>query len=122
MVHGKRNCQEQASQASRSVEFKEFSDSARQLRLCRSCRALSEKASRTRQLDRAFSNKLTFITVRSLVCEPWAGYYRERTEQACWHALCEDIGQMCKGIVCKFNQPSDEAKANLANEAFAAGG
>ena len=50
--------------------------------------------------------------------EPDCNYYQERTEEQCWHSLLDDIGQMCRGIVCKFNQPSDEAKANLANEAF----
>ena len=36
----------------------------------------------------------------------------------CWHSLLKDIAAMCAGIVCKFNQPSEEAKASLANEAF----
>ena len=69
---------------------------------CAVAAARSEKESRTRQLDLALSNKLTFITARSLVHKPGAGYYRERTEQTCWHALCEDIGQMCKGIGIKI--------------------
>ena len=46
------------------------------------------------------------------------GYYRERPTVSSWQDVLEDIGLMCQGIAMNFNQDSEGARHDLAQEAL----
>ena len=46
------------------------------------------------------------------------GYFREVPKDVSWHAMLEDINNICLGIAMKFNQPTEEEKLDLSNEAL----
>lgn len=46
------------------------------------------------------------------------GYTKESPVTTVWHAMLEDINQMCLGIATKFNPPSKEDHLELSNEAL----
>lgn len=46
------------------------------------------------------------------------GYFREVPAEVSWHAMLEDINNMCLGIAMKFKQPTEEERMDLANEAL----
>lgn len=46
------------------------------------------------------------------------GYILEVETEKSWHKMLDDINKMCIGIANKFNQPSEEDRNELANEAL----
>lgn len=46
------------------------------------------------------------------------GYILEKTAEHSWHQMLNDINKMCIGIANKFNQPTEEDRNELANEAL----
>lgn len=46
------------------------------------------------------------------------GYIPEVSTEQSWHKMLDDINKMCIGIANKFNQPTEEDRNELANEAL----
>jgi hypothetical protein len=46
------------------------------------------------------------------------GYIKELPTEQTWHAVLNDINKMCRGIVLRFKQPTEEEQNDLANEAL----
>lgn len=47
-----------------------------------------------------------------------SGYIQEVSTNESWHKMLNDINKICIGIANKFNQPSEEDRNELANEAL----
>lgn len=46
------------------------------------------------------------------------GYKKERPTNLTWHAILEDVSNMCQGIATKFNPPSEEEHMELSQDAL----
>lgn len=46
------------------------------------------------------------------------GYIKEVPAEISWHAMLNDISNICQGIAAKFRQPNDEERSDLAHEAL----
>jgi hypothetical protein len=74
---------------------------------------------RAMPLERPFSEQIRLYGLPNNGFHPGDDYYLETATDTPWHMMCNQIGDMCKGIAMKFHLKSEEDRHDLAQEAFA---